>query len=147
MNGKCKYKDCGQKNEFECRKKFSLNGQFGERDTNEEGALNEQYEAGASSLDLATIDKEYGHRWVKGLWMQVQSPLIGDCLSRHLSHGIACCSALSLSPLELLCAFLGCPRVFVVVLLSYISGKHKGIDCRVGCPSSSSSSILHLFVC
>ena len=63
---------CDEKSEFECVKKFLLNGQFGTRDSDENMVSNEQYEASLTDLHLATIDKEYAHRWVKSISMQVQ---------------------------------------------------------------------------
>ena len=63
---------CDEKSEFECVKKFLLNGHVGARDSDEDVVSNEQYEASVTELHLATIDKEYAHRWVKSIWMQVQ---------------------------------------------------------------------------
>ena len=63
---------CDEKSEFECVKKFLLNGQCGTWHSDENMVLNEQYEASLADLYLATIDKEYAHRWVKSISMHVQ---------------------------------------------------------------------------
>ena len=62
---------CDEKSEYECMKEFLFNGQFGEQDSDED----KQYEASVCDLHLTTIDNEYAHRWVKSIWMHVQSSL------------------------------------------------------------------------